>query len=163
MLGKNKGGGNGWNSVGVLTLWQEHISADPSLQGARHKNKRSHSRTRAVAVWATRCTVTLACARSFPYEVMLEVWVIFCCFFENLLVIYCTAITSIASKPGKRSCACCRNSIMSNVTQAGCQQRVHQANSVNLDEPLTLAEDLAETVDSNGKSCEQFGNHFAHS
>ena len=82
---------------------------------------------------------------------MLEVWVIFCCFFENLLVIYCTAITSIASKPGKRSCACCRNSIMSNVTQAGCQQRVHQANSVNLDEPLTLAEDLAETVDSNGK------------
>lgn len=82
---------------------------------------------------------------------MLEIWVIFCCFFENLLVIYCTAITSIASKPGKRSCACCRNSIMSNVTQAGCQQRVHQANSVNLDEPLTLAEDLAETVDSNGK------------
>ena len=32
--------------------------------------------------------VTLACARSFPYEVMLEVWVIFCCFFENLLVIF---------------------------------------------------------------------------
>lgn len=26
--------------------------------------------------------VTLACARSFPYEVMLEIWVIFCCFLK---------------------------------------------------------------------------------
>ena len=108
---------------------------------------------RAVAAWPTWCTVlhlelvlSLPVLGFFPYEVMLQVWVIFCCFFEYLLVIYCTAITSIASKPGKRSCACCRNSVMSNVTQAGCQQRVHQANSVNLDEPLSLAENLAENV-----------------